>query len=242
MIWLSLMCAAQWTTKADEDAGTSKTMAETEREFAERRRVMVEKQLARRDITDRRVLQAMQRVPRHRFVPDEYRDLAYADTPLPIGQNQTISQPYIVALMTQLAKPSANSRALDVGTGSGYQAAVLGELCKDVYSIEIVQSLAESGKQRLKELGYKNVEVRQGDGYRGWKEHAPFDLIIVAAAPNHVPEPLTEQLAVGGRLVIPVGRSFQTLQVIEKQPDGSLRRSMVTFVRFVPMTGEAEDE
>ena len=225
-----------------EGAGGSPTPADGENQWAERRRRMVEEQLAARDITERRVLQAMQRVPRHRFVPEEYHDLAYADTALPIDQGQTISQPYIVALMTQLAKPSPTARALDVGTGSGYQAAVLGELCRNVYSIEIVESLAAGSKKLLKELGYKNIEVRQGDGYRGWKEHAPFDLIIVAAAPDHVPQPLIEQLAIGGRLVIPLGQSVQKLEVFEKQPDGSLQRKTVTFVRFVPMTGEAEKD
>jgi protein-L-isoaspartate(D-aspartate) O-methyltransferase len=210
--------------------------------YAERRRQMVEQQLKSRDITDARVLRAMQKVPRHLFVPEGMRPFAYADTALPIGEGQTISQPYIVALMTQLAKPSVNSRALDVGTGSGYQAAVLGELCKQVYGIEIVESLAASSKKRLKQLGYQNIEVRHGDGYRGWKEHAPFDLIVLAAAPDHVPKPLTEQLAVGGRLVLPVGRYFQSLDVIEKQRDGSLKRWTVTFVRFVPMTGEAEEK
>jgi protein-L-isoaspartate(D-aspartate) O-methyltransferase len=211
-----------------------------EPDYAEQRRRMVEHQLESRDITDARVLRAMQKVPRHLFVPERVRRFAYADTALPIGEDQTISQPYIVALMTQLARPSANSRALDVGTGSGYQAAILGELCKQVYGIEIVESLAASSKKRLKQLGYENIEVRHGDGYRGWKEHAPFDLIILAAAPDHVPEPLTQQLAVGGRLVMPVGRYFQDLIVIEKQRDGSLKRRNVTSVLFVPMTGEAE--
>jgi protein-L-isoaspartate(D-aspartate) O-methyltransferase len=213
-----------------------------EPDYAEQRRRMVEQQLKSRDIKDPRVLRAMQEVPRHLFVPRRVRPLAYADTALPLSEGQTISQPYIVALMTQLAKPSANSKALDVGTGSGYQAAVLGELCKQVYGIEIVESLAASSKRRLKQLGYKNIEVRHGDGYRGWKEHAPFDLIILAAAPDHVPKPLTEQLAVGGRLVLPVGRYFQSLDVIEKQRDGSLKRWTVTYVRFVPMTGEAENK
>ena len=229
----------------DVDQGAASRPAardDAELRFAESRERMVKEQLAGRDITDRRVRDAMRRVPRHRFVPAEHRDLSYADTPLPIGEGQTISQPYIVALMTQLAKPSVKSRALEVGTGSGYQAAILGELCEKVYGIEIVESLAQRSKQQLKELGYQNIEVRHGDGYRGWKEHAPFDLIIVAAAPDHVPEPLTQQLAVGGRLVIPVGDFFQSLEIIEKKRDGSLRRETITFVRFVPMTGEAEKE
>jgi protein-L-isoaspartate(D-aspartate) O-methyltransferase len=141
--------------------------------------------------------------------------------------------------MTELARPRADSRALDVGTGSGYQAALLAELCREVYSIEIVKPLADEAAERLKRLGYKNVTVRHGDGYRGWPEHAPFDIIIVAAAPNHVPDPLVEQLAAGGRLVIPVGTAYQELLVIEKLPGGRTRRTSVAPVLFVPMTGEA---
>jgi protein-L-isoaspartate(D-aspartate) O-methyltransferase len=206
------------------------------------RRQMVDRDLRGRDIEDRRVLEAMARVPRHRFVAKDLQYAAYADHPLPIGQGQTISQPYIVALMTQLARPGPKSRALDIGTGSGYQAAVLGELCKEVFSIEIVKPLAEEATKRLAELGYKNVTVRQGDGYRGWPKHAPFDVIIVAAAPDHVPQPLLEQLAPGGRLVIPVGRWYQELTVIEKRKDGTLRRTSVVPVAFVPMTGEAQKD
>ena len=159
---------------------------------------MVEEQLKGRDITDTRVLDVMAKVPRHLFVPEEERPWAYADHPLPIGLGQTISQPYIVALMTQLALPRKAARALDVGTGSGYQAAVLAELVKEVCSIEILCPLADSARARLKGMGYGNVEVRCGDGYRGWPEKAPFDVIIVAAAPDHVPEPLVQQLAPGG--------------------------------------------
>ena len=207
---------------------------------AEARRAMVEIDLAGRDITDRRVLQAMGHVPRHQFVPPDLRRSAYDDRPLPIGFGQTISQPYIVALMTQLAQPRAESRALDVGTGSGYQAAVLAELCKEVYGIEIVDSLAKEAAERLRRLGYTNVDVRAGDGYRGWPEKAPFDVIIVAAAPDHVPPALVEQLAPGGRLVLPVGRSYQQLIVVEKLPDGATRQRRAGAVAFVPMTGEAE--
>jgi protein-L-isoaspartate(D-aspartate) O-methyltransferase len=210
--------------------------------FIQARQEMVEQDLRGRDISDQRVLRAMGRVPRHRFVAEELQPVAYADHPLPIGYDQTISQPYIVALMTQLARPKAESRALDIGTGSGYQAAVLGELCKEVYGIEIIEPLAKEAKQRLKELGYKNVTVRAGDGYRGWPEHAPFDVIIVAAAPDHVPQPLIEQLAPGGRLVIPVGDLYQELVVIEKLKDGSVQRKPVIPVIFVPMTGEAQEQ
>ena len=174
------------------------------------------------------------------FVPRSIRDHAYDDRPLPIGEGQTISQPYIVALMTEAVRPQPTFRALDVGTGSGYQAAILAELVDQVYSIEIVASLAAEATDRLAELGYENVEVRHGDGYRGWPEHAPFDVIIVAAAPKKIPQPLIDQLAPGGRLVIPVGESIQELVVVEKQSDGKIKRSRITGVRFVPMTGEAQ--
>ncbi len=227
------------TTGAAGAPAAEKERPEEQDRFLSQRRQMVRQQLQGRDITDRRVLEVMERVRRHRFVPESWQDSAYEDHPLPIGHGQTISQPYIVALMTQLAQPQPKSRALDVGTGSGYQAAVLAELCQAVYSIEIVEPLAKEARQRLAELGYKNVQVRGGDGYGGWAEHAPFDIIIVAAAPDHVPQRLVEQLAPGGRLVIPVGRPYQDLLVVEKQADGETRRWKVTDVAFVPMTGEA---
>ena len=208
--------------------------------FTVLRHRMVDLQLAARDITDERVLDVMRRVPRHLFVPESQRESAYADWPLQIGAGQTISQPYIVGLMTQLARPKPESRALDVGTGSGYQAAVLAELCRDVYSIEIVELLATDARLRLAELGYRNIEVRCGDGYRGWLEHAPFDVIILAAAPSHIPQPLVEQLAPGGRLVLPVGGWSQELVVVEKQTDGTVRQWTEIGVMFVPMTGEAQ--
>ena len=213
-----------------------------ESRFLEARRQMVEEQLRSRDITDPKVLEAMGRVARQHFVSKDMRHLAYADRPLPINQRQTISQPYIVALMTQTARPTSQSRALEIGTGSGYQAAILAKLCKEVYSIEIHKSLAESARERLVTLGYKNVTIRHGDGYQGWREHAPFDVILVTAAPDHVPQSLVEQLAVGGRMVIPVGRYFQELLLLEKQPDGAVRRKTVAPVRFVPMTGEAQKQ
>jgi protein-L-isoaspartate(D-aspartate) O-methyltransferase len=201
---------------------------------------MVQEQLEERDITNRRVLAAMGKVPRHLFVPESSRDLAYADMPLPIGYGQTISQPYIVALMTQFVDPEPTHKALDIGTGSGYQAAILAELVKAVYSIEIVRPLADEARERLDRLGYKNVEVRHGDGYRGWPENAPFDIIIVAAAPDHIPQPLLDQLATGGRMVIPVGHPYQDLMLIHRQADGSIQQRRVAPVAFVPMTGEAE--
>lgn len=201
---------------------------------------MIERHLRARGIDDEGVLKVMGQLRRQDFVADAYQEVAYADRPLPIGHEQTISQPFIVALMTQLARVKPESRVLDIGTGSGYQAAVLAGLCKEVYSIEIVKALADESRQRLERLGYKNVVVRHGDGYRGWPEHAPFDAIIVAAAPDHVPEPLVEQLAPGGRLVIPVGRFFQELLLVEKDLEGVVRHRVVTGVAFVPMTGEAE--
>jgi len=201
---------------------------------------MVERQLVMRDITDPEVLDAMRSVPRHQFVPIEIENEAYRDSPLAIGHGQTISQPYVVALMTQLARASSGKKALDVGTGSGYQAAVLAEICDEVFSIEILCDLADQAETRLDRLGYENVEVRCGDGYAGWEEQAPFDLIIVAAAPTLVPQPLIDQLAPSGRLVIPVGDVHQELVVIERGEDGSVRRMTAGGVRFVPMLGEAE--
>jgi len=204
------------------------------------REEMVRRQLIARDITDDGVLAAMRRVPRHEFVPPDMRDQAYQDAPLSIGFGQTISQPYVVALMTQLTRASRGKRALDVGTGSGYQAAVLAEVVDQVYSIEIVCDLAEQATERLGQLEYDNVTVRCGDGYAGWEEHAPFDVIIVAAAPREIPQPLIDQLAPGGRLVIPVGEAHQELVVVERTADGSVHQFTAGGVRFVPMTGEAE--
>ena len=221
-------------------AGHHRPELTDEQRFARARQRMVEEDLRGRSITDKRVLEVMGRIGRQEFVPAAQRRRAYDDRPLAIGHGQTISQPYIVASMTQAVRPKPDSRALDVGTGSGYQAAVLAELCKKVYSIEIVRPLADDATQRLKRLGYENVTVRHGDGYRGWPQHAPFDVIIVAAAPDHVPQPLVDQLAPGGRLVIPVGRHYQDLLLFEKQPDGTVQRRNLGGVAFVPMTGEAE--
>ena len=198
---------------------------------------MVEKQLRQRGVTDPRVLEAMGRVPRHRFVLPAAPSCAYEDRPLPIGYQQTISQPYVVALMTQIVSPRPSERALDVGTGSGYQAALLAGLCQAVYSVEIISPLAESAGKLLQELGYDNVTTRCGDGYRGWPEYAPFDAIIVAACADHIPPPLIEQLAPGGRLVIPVGGRPQRLILVTKGPEGVCQRQIAP-VAFVPMTGE----
>jgi len=212
----------------------------SDKTHALRRAQMVTDQLAGRDITNPKVLDAMRRVPRHLFVPPPLAPLAYHDRPLPIGHGQTISQPYIVALMTQLVDPQPTAKALDVGTGSGYQAAVLAELVKEVYCIEIVEPLATEARGRLASLGYQNIHVRHGDGYRGWPDQAPFDIILVAAAPAHIPQPLIDQLAPGGTLVIPVGTTFQQLTVVKKSADGQTTRHTITSVAFVPMTGEAQ--
>ena len=214
---------------------------EDESVYESRRAAMVERQIRARDIDDPGVLEAMRRVPRHEFVPEGQRPFSYEDRPLPIPEGQTISQPYIVALMTELARPEPGETALDVGTGSGYQAAVLAEIVDEVYSLEIHEELADSARERLERLGFENVTVRHGDGYRGWPEHAPFDLIVVAASPPEVPRPLIEQLAPGGRLVLPVGDGLrQDLLLIEKDADGSIRRRTIAPVAFVPMTGEAQ--
>lgn len=205
------------------------------------RHKMVTTQLAKRDIVNRRVLECMRRVPRHQFVPADRQARAYDDSPLAIGHGQTISQPYIVALMTQLVDPQPHHKALDIGTGSGYQAAVLAELVKSVHSIEIVESLATDARERLAKMDYKNITVRHGNGYHGWKSEAPFDIIIVAAAPDHIPQALLKQLAPNGKMVIPVGSYFQTLMVIEKKPDGTIEQRDAVPVRFVPMTGEAKE-
>jgi protein-L-isoaspartate(D-aspartate) O-methyltransferase len=232
-------------------AGAGSSLAEPPQEgnedlWAEARTRMVQHQIAqprdgRAAVTNPSVVKALGKVERHRFVPADYRHLAYEDRPLPIGHNQTISQPYIVAVMTELLAPQPGHKILEVGTGSGYQAAVLAELVSQVYTIEIVAPLAQRAGRDLKAAGYKNVFVRAGDGYLGWPERAPFDGIVVTAAPDHVPQPLIDQLKVGGRLVIPVGPQSwlgQELVVLEKQVDGTAKRSRVMSVRFVPLTGD----
>jgi len=203
------------------------------------REQMVEVQIAARDVTDSAVLDAMRTVPRHLFVAERFRHEAYADYPLPIGEGQTISQPFIVASMTEALHLSPGDTVLEIGTGSGYQAAVLAEIVASVYTIEIVPSLAERAESTLAALHYTNVHVRTGDGYRGWPEHAPFDAIMVTAAPDHVPQPLVDQLKMGGRMVLPVGDTNQSLVILRKTPEGIERRDRYG-VRFVPMTGEAQ--
>lgn len=204
------------------------------------RQEMVRTQLQGRDITDEAVLAVMEQVPRHLFVPEAERARAYADHPLPIGLRQTISQPYIVAYMTQALGVEEGDRVLEIGTGSGYQAAVLSLLAAEVYTIEILPPLAERARKQLVELGYDNVQVRAGDGYFGWPERAPFDGIMVTAAPDHVPPRLVEQLAPGGRLVMPVGDRYQELVRITRGEEGTTTFERLLPVRFVPMTGRAQ--
>jgi len=214
----------------------------TEAESREQERLhMVSKQIEARGVRDAGVLAAMREVPRHRFVPQSQRARAYEDRPLPIAHHQTISQPYIVALMSELAGVKPGDRVLEVGTGSGYQAAVLAEMGVKVFSIEIIEPLAKQATATLSALGYaKKVEVRHGDGYAGWPEHAPFDAIVVTAAPPKIPEPLKQQLKVGGHLVIPVGKYFQSLLLVTRTKKG-FREESVIPVRFVPMTGKAQE-
>ena len=209
--------------------------------YAEVRHAMVERDIRARGIKDERVLEAMEKVPRHLFVSPSLRDRAYGDYPLPIGEGQTISQPYVVALMTEALSLKPTDRVLEIGTGSGYQAAVLAEIVKEVYTIEIRRSLAEEATKRLRELGYKNVKVKYGDGYFGWKEYAPFDAIIITAAANHIPPPLIRQLKEGGRLIIPLGSTvyYQTLTLATKRA-GELSLTQLGPVRFVPMIGQVQ--
>jgi protein-L-isoaspartate(D-aspartate) O-methyltransferase len=204
---------------------------------AERKR-MVEQQIHARGVTNAQVIAAMQKVPRHEFVPERLRGAAYDDGPLPIGYGQTISQPYIVALMTELLDLKRDDKVLEIGTGSGYQAAVLAEIVDQVYTIEIIEPLADSATARLKRLGYDKVQARFADGYFGWAEHAPFDAIIVTAAADHVPPPLIDQLKPGGHIVIPLGSVFfrQTLVLVEKDKGGKVRTRNIAPVAFVPLT------
>ena len=206
-------------------------------DFKDMREKMVETQIKARGVKDPRVLSALLKVERHRFVPEEYLGSAYSDQPLPIGEGQTISQPYIVALMTELLELKGNEKVLEIGTGSGYQAAVLAELAKEVYTIEIIEPLASKARNRLLELGYQNIKVKAGDGYLGWPEAASFDAIIITCAPDHIPQPLIEQLKEGGSMVVPVGGYSQALRKIVKR-EGKIESNDVLPVIFVPMTGE----
>jgi len=229
----SLLFAAIATTGCGQQTPTAA-------EFATHRQRMVEQQLKPRGIKDERVLAAMGKVPREEFVPADVRPSAYEDGPLPIGYDQTISQPYVVAFMTEQLRPKRSDRVLEIGSGSGYQAAILGELVAEIYTIEIVEPLAKSAEATLQRLGYNNVHIKMGDGYKGWPEEAPFDAIIVTCAPEKVPQPLVDQLKDGGRMVIPVGERFaQQLYLLEKKNE-QLKESVTLPVRFVPMLREVQ--
>lgn len=208
--------------------------------FDAKRQKMINHQIKNRAITDEKVLEAMEKVRRHLFVPDALREMAYEDRPLPIGHDQTISQPYIVAYMTQAARLQPDDQVLEIGTGSGYQAAILAEIVKEVYTIEIIKPLADSASSRLRDMGYQNVKVKWGDGYKGWTEYAPFDAIIVTAAPSEIPENLIDQLKIGGRMVIPVGTFFQELYLITRTESGFDKKPILP-VRFVPMVHPAQE-
>ncbi len=225
-----MVTVAGWLSSGCHGAGDEESRQRLE---------MVRSQIEARGGKDPRVLEAMRRIPRHLFVPDDQRASAYSDHPLPIGSGQTISQPYIVAFMTEQLGLKGGERVLEIGTGSGYQAAVLAALARKVYSIEIRKELADGARERLGKLGVANAEIVAGDGYRGWPEEAPFDAIIVTAAPERVPPPLLEQLTPNGRMVIPVGGFYQELKVIDRTPDGFRERSVLP-VRFVPFVREGD--
>ena len=215
---------------------------ESQDAFAEARKRMVERDFRERGIKDPRVLEVMSLVPRHLFVPERYRSQAYQDRPLPIGEGQTISQPYVVALMTELLKLKGNERVLEVGTGSGYQAAVLSQLAREVYTIEIIPSLAAKAEERLLRLGYGNVQVKTGDGFFGWEEKGPFDAIVVTASAEKIPDPLWNQLQEGGRLVMPLGETHKTQRLVRATKiKGKRHVETITGVIFVPMTGEVRE-
>jgi len=219
--------------------GTKISKEKEDKRSKDMRSEMIEYQLKRRGISDQKVLNAMNRIPRERFVPEHLISHAYDDGPLPIGEGQTISQPYIVAYMTEQLRLNGSEKVLEIGTGSGYQAAVLAEISKEVYTIEIIETLSKKSEKLLKELGYSNIKFKIGDGYFGWKEYAPFDAIIITAAPPEIPEPLIEQLKTGGRLIAPVGNTYQELILVTKTEKGIIKESLIP-VAFVPMRGEIE--
>jgi protein-L-isoaspartate(D-aspartate) O-methyltransferase len=238
---LSLVTAVGCASEpgAQSPAVAAQNTATASDSFALARERMVDDQIRARGIRAPAVLTAMRKVPRHRFVPAEVTHMAYNDHAVPIGLGQTISQPYIVAYMTDAADISRRDRVLEIGTGSGYQAAILGEVAREVYTIEIIPELAEGARKTLAELGYTNVQARTGNGYLGWPESAPFDAILVTAAPHEVPQALVDQLAPGGKMVIPVGEIVQNMMIIEKTRNGVVERRTIP-VRFVPMTGKPQ--
>jgi protein-L-isoaspartate(D-aspartate) O-methyltransferase len=224
LVFITLNCSNSQDLKEDK--------------YFRQRKTMVEQQIKDRGIRNKKVLDALMNVPRHKFVPEEYKSYSYDDRPLPIGYNQTISQPYIVAYMTEILNPDSTKKVLEIGTGSGYQAAILSLLYKDVYTVEIIEALGEKAKKVFDEEGYNNVKVKIGDGYQGWKEYAPFDAIIVTCAPTNIPQPLVEQLAEGGKMIIPVGEHYnQVLYLLEKR-NGKIHKTETLPVVFVPMMRE----
>lgn len=229
-------CTRYGSGNADEPGSKNAVVTDTP-EHLRQREAMVRAQIAGRGIRDRKTLDALRAVPRHLFVPDHLKPHAYWDTPLPIGNGQTISQPYIVAFMTEALELKRTDRVLEIGTGSGYQAAVLAHICAEVYSIEILEALGKQAAERLKRLGYTNIHLRVGDGYRGWPEAAPYDAIIVTAAPPEIPRALLDQLKIGGRMVVPVGTREQTMVRLRRTKDGYTRQNLLP-VRFVPMVTE----
>jgi protein-L-isoaspartate(D-aspartate) O-methyltransferase len=242
LVFLSIFSFACLYQVGKKEATAQKEAVSQEKdEYVVMREKMVTNQIERRGVSGKLVLSAMRKVPRHLFVPEDMKPYAYEDRALPIGEDQTISQPYIVALMTELLGLKGGEKVLEIGTGSGYQAAILAEIAKEVYTIEIIESLAKTAEERLQKIGYKNITVKWGDGYQGWEEYAPFDGVIVTAAPDHVPQPLVAQLKVGGRMVIPVGDYFQELKLLTKTEDGVKEKNVIP-VRFVPMTGEAQEK
>lgn len=210
-----------------------------EKDFSTDRNRMVEDQIISRGIKNKKLIEAMREVPRHEFVPDNWKDYSYSDGPLPIGQGQTISQPYIVAIMTELLEVNEGDRILEIGTGSGYQAAILSKMGCEVYTVEIVEELTEKAKKVIEKLGYENIHFMVGDGYEGWKENSPYDGIIVTASPPEIPQPLLDQLKTRGKLVLPVGHDHQELELITKTESGSDIKDIIP-VAFVPMTGKAQ--
>ena len=210
-----------------------------EESFTSQRHLMVESQIRSRGVTDEQVLSAMKKVPRHKFVLEELEAEAYIDDPLPIGESQTISQPYIVAYMTEQLELKKTDKVLEIGTGSGYQSAILAEIVDSVFTIEIIDLLAKEAGKTLKKLNYKNVFVKSGDGYKGWPSEAPFDCIIITAAPTKIPQPLVDQLNIGGRMILPLGNLYQELVLLTKTESGIQKKTLLP-VRFVPMTGEIQ--
>lgn len=239
LVGCTLISILIWTSSCNGERGTEPAVIHLEREAD--RNHLVNEYIIPLGITNPAVLAAMRRVPRHRFVPAAFAAYAYEDGPLPIGYDQTISQPSLVAKMTEALELKKTDKVLEIGTGSGYQAAILAELVNEVFTIEIVEPLARQAERTLKEVGYRNIRFRVGDGYGGWPEEAPFDAIIVTAAPDHVPQPLLDQLTVGGRLILPVGKFFQTLDLYRRTAEGFEHKTL-SLVRFVPLVREGKQE